>query len=308
MDVLRPQSPEAWGSGMALAFVAHGLLLLALVAGLQWQTNTPDVAEAELWSSIPEVAQPSRVEVQEPTPTTPPAPPAPTAPFEAVPVKPIPSTARKEVFLPDPPKLKEKMAEVRKAQAKADLPLPKVEPPSKKEPPKVELQPKPEPPKVEPPKVEQPKPEPKVETPPKPLPAPAPPVAKPAPKAPKEVPISREELERARQENIKRMMGELAGDKLRTAGPSTAYAGRIKARIKPNIVFAAEVAGNPVAEVDVYCAPDGRITSRKLVTPSGSNAWDEAVLRAIDRTEVLPRDENGKVPSLMRLEFKLRDF
>lgn len=311
MDVLRPQSPEAWGAGMALAIAAHGLLLLALVLGLQWQTNTPDLAEAELWSNIPEVAQSSRVEVQEPAPEpSPPAPPVPPAPFEAVPDKPIPSTARKEIFLPDPPKLKEKMAEVRKAQVKADLPLPKVEPPPIKEPPKVEPPPKPEPPKVEPPKVEPPKPEPKVEIPPKPAPAPAPvpsapPVVKPAPK---QVPISREELERARQENIKRMMGELSGDKLRTSGPSASYAGRIKARIKPNIVFAAELAGNPVAEVDVRCAPDGRIVSRKLVTPSGSSAWDDAVLRAIDRTEVLPRDENGSVPSLMRLEFKLRDF
>jgi colicin import membrane protein len=300
MDVLRPQSPEAWGSGMALAFVAHGLLLLALVAGLQWQTNTPDVAEAELWSSIPEVAQSSRVEVQapEPAPQVPaPAPsPAVPQPVEVVPTKPIPSTARKEVFLPDPPKLKERMAQVRKAQVKPDVPLPKEEPPKK------------EPPKPEPPKPE-PRPEPKPEPPAKVVTAPPAPPAPPAVKpAPKEAPISRAELERARQENIKRMMGELSGDKLRTSGPSAAYAGRIKARIKPNIVFGAEVAGNPVAEVDVYCAPDGRITSRKLVTPSGSNAWDEAVLRAIDRTEVLPRDENGKVPSLMRLEFKLRDF
>jgi len=302
MDVLRPQSPEAMRSGMALAVAAHGLLLLALVLSLQWQTNTPDLAEAELWSSIPEVAQASRVEVQEPAPV--PTPAAPPAKVEAVPDKPIPSTARKEVFLPDPPKLKEKMAQVRKAQVNADLPLPKVEPlPTKEPPPKVEPPPKPEPPKVEPPK-----PEPKVEPPPKPTPAPvppAPPVVKPAPK---EVPISREELERARQANIKRMMGELSGDKLRTAGPSASYAGRIKARIKPNIVFAAEVTGNPVAEVDVRCAPDGRIVSRQLITPSGSSAWDEAVLRAIDRTEVLPRDENGSVPSLIRLEFKPRDF
>lgn len=298
MNVLRPQSPEAWGSGATLAFMAHGLLLLALVWGLQWQTNTPDLAEAELWSSIPEAAQSSMADlsVQTPTPVAPAPVPVPVPTPAPPPDKPIVSTARKEVFLPDPPKLKEKMAQARPAPvAKADLPLPKTEPPPKE---------KPEPPKVEPvPKVEPPKPDAVL----KPAPAPVPPVVKPVP-APKEVPISREELERARQANIKRMMGELSGDKLRTSGPSTSYAGRIKARIKPNIVFGADLAGNPVAEVEVRCAPDGRIVSRTLITPSGSSAWDDAVLRAIDRTEVLPRDENGMVPSIIRMEFKLRDF
>ena len=93
-----------------------------------------------------------------------------------------------------------------------------------------------------------------------------------------------------------------------SAGPSAAYAGRIKARIKPNIVFTEQlIPGNPVAKVEVRCAPDGRIMSVKLVSSSGVVAWDAAVLRAIDRTEVLPLDERGKVPPML-LEFRPNDF
>jgi len=51
----------------------------------------------------------------------------------------------------------------------------------------------------------------------------------------------------------------------------------------------------------------GTITSRKLVRSSGNDAWDDAVLRAIDKTETLPRDTDGRVPPIMQIEFKPRD-
>jgi len=92
------------------------------------------------------------------------------------------------------------------------------------------------------------------------------------------------------------------------AGPSANYAGRIKARIKPNIVFTETITGNPVAEVEVSLAPDGRILGRKLLKGgSGVKEWDEAVQRAIDRTEVLPRDIDGRVPPTMIISFRPRE-
>lgn len=93
------------------------------------------------------------------------------------------------------------------------------------------------------------------------------------------------------------------GSGQRDASPSKEYGGRIKARVKPNIVLTAEILGNPIAEVEVRCAPDGRIIGRRIVTPSGNPQWDETVLRAIDRTEVFPRDTDGRVPSPMLLKF-----
>ena len=94
------------------------------------------------------------------------------------------------------------------------------------------------------------------------------------------------------------------GTAAHTSGPSAGYAGRIKARIKPNIVLTASVAGNPLATVEVRLAPDGTIVSRRLTKSSGSPAWDETVLRAIDKTEILPRDIDGRVPPSMSIDFR----
>ena len=54
-------------------------------------------------------------------------------------------------------------------------------------------------------------------------------------------------------------------------------------------------------------APDGTIVARKLVTSSGSPAWDETVLRAIDKTEVLPKDTDGRVPPTIIIAFRPLD-
>ena len=94
------------------------------------------------------------------------------------------------------------------------------------------------------------------------------------------------------------------GNALKSSGPSTSYAGRIQAKVKPNIVFTEDVAGNPAAEVEVKMAPDGTITSRRITKSSGVKAWDEAVLRALDRTEVLPKDVDGRVITPLLIEFK----
>ncbi|WP_394755589.1 cell envelope integrity protein TolA, partial [Rhodoferax sp.] len=118
-----------------------------------------------------------------------------------------------------------------------------------------------------------------------------------------------------RKANIDRMTGlagasgapSARGTQLQSSSPSDSYAGRIRARIKPNIVFADEIGGNPAAEVEVRTSPDGTIISRKLTKPSGIKSWDEAVLRAIDKTEVLPRDVDGRVISPLTLVFTPKD-
>ncbi|MEN9539377.1 MAG: hypothetical protein RLZZ126_1612 [Pseudomonadota bacterium] len=98
-----------------------------------------------------------------------------------------------------------------------------------------------------------------------------------------------------------------AGTAAQSAGPSASYAGRIVARVRPNIVFTEQISGNPVAEVEVRTAPDGSILSRRLLKSSGIRAWDDAVLKAIDKTEVLPRDVDGRVPSSLIIGFRPRD-
>jgi colicin import membrane protein len=124
-----------------------------------------------------------------------------------------------------------------------------------------------------------------------------------------------EALVEARERNIKRILGQAEatgsadakGAAQQSKGPSDSYPGRVRARVKPNIVFPDAIEGNPVAEVEVRCGPDGSITSRKLVKSSGVKAWDDAVLRAIDKTEILPRDLDGRVPPSLTLVFSPRD-
>jgi colicin import membrane protein len=120
-----------------------------------------------------------------------------------------------------------------------------------------------------------------------------------------------ERNEKLRQENLKRMLGQAGatggptstGTAARDAGPSASYAGRIIAKVKPNIVLTETVSGSPRAEVEVRAAPDGTIIGRRLVKSSGNKDWDDAVLRALDRTEVLPRDTDGRVPSPITIGF-----
>jgi colicin import membrane protein len=76
------------------------------------------------------------------------------------------------------------------------------------------------------------------------------------------------------------------------------------AAIKPNIVFTDTISGNPAAEVEVRAGPSGSIIARRIVRSSGNKDWDEAVLRAIDRTATLPRDVDGRVPSAITMVFR----
>lgn len=283
----RPEAPDQWGMGAALAVAAHLLLVGALALGLNWKVNTPHVAEAELWAEVPTAAAPPLPQVPptpEPVPEPPPVLKAPPEPviepvieppverpdadiaetIKRTPPKP-PKAPPKEVFDTTPPK-----------RAEPKKPEPKPEPK------------KPEPKKVEPKKVEAPKP------------------ATPEPK------VTAAQREAQRQANLSRMMSELgslgtSGQDAQSGGPSSNYAGRIKARIKPNIVFTEWVQGNPLAVVEVRCAPDGRIVSARLLTPSGVPSWDAAVVRAVERTEVLPANEQGRVPSTIVIDFRPRD-
>jgi colicin import membrane protein len=93
------------------------------------------------------------------------------------------------------------------------------------------------------------------------------------------------------------------GTALKDAAPSASYAGKLIARIKPNILLTEPVSGNPAADVEVRASPTGTILSRRLVKSSGNKDWDEAVLRAIDRTAELPRDTDGRVPPVLVITF-----
>ena len=293
----RPHEAERWsGPGLWLALGVHGLLLLALAFSMNWKMSDPTPVEAEMWSEIPRVAGGA----------VPPPPPAPREqPVKTTAPKPVREAEPEAEPEPEPPRVRPPDVVIAKTSPKT--------PP--KAPPKKELPPKPKPEEPKPAAPKKPEPEPKPLKPAAQVSKSVVPPDKPAKVTdPKSQSLAAAELEAQRQANLQRMMSSLGGGAAgpgaaaRSTGPSAGYAGRIIARVKPNIVFAESLSGNPQAVVEVRCAPDGRIVSRRLVSSSGVAAWDDAVLRALDRTEVLPADVDGRVPSLMQLSFKPRDF
>jgi len=294
---LAPPPAQGLGRSLGLALVVHLLLLIALTWGISWPTDSTPAVEAELWSALPKAAAP---------PPPPPAPePTPEPPPPAPKVKPTPPAPSRDA---DIAIAKQKKAEQEKKLEQEQLKLKKqIEQKEKEKALEQQRQREKEKAQEQRDKKELALKEQKE-------------------KDRKDKERKEQEAKRAaqderklqamRDENLRRMAGmagatgspNATGDALRASGPSPSYGGRIIARVKPNIVFNPDdVSGNPVAEVEVRTAPDGKIMSRKLIKSSGNKAWDEAVIKALDKTDTLPRDTDGTIPTMMVLGFKPRD-
>ena len=312
--------PEQPGMGRAwvVAGVAHALLFLALGLATAWKTQPQTLqAEAELWSAVPQAAAPRLQEplpkpepVPEPVPETRPTPPTqPTPP----PPAPDPALALKDAQIAlEKKKQEEKKKEAEKLKAekiKADKEKAAKEKldKAKAEKEKAEKE-KADKAKLDKEKLAKEK------------------KAQEDKEREKKKAAEKDKAEKAekadaaradalRQENLKRMQGmagasggeNAAGTALKSSGPSATYAGRLVGRIKPNITYPGDMVGNPRAEVEVRVAPDGVIQSRRIMQSSGNKAWDEAVLRAIDKTEIFPKDTDGRVPPVIVLGFRPLD-
>ena len=285
------------GRSMSFALFMHLLLLAALTWGVQWKTQPNTLsASAELWTAVPVEAAPAANE-SEPTPPQPVPPPEPVKALEPKPEpKPTP---------PAPPKVD---AEAERDAADIALKKEKEKKLQEKKEAELEKKKKLEKDKLEKEKLDKEKLKEKEKEKAKEL-------EKKKKEEAKKAAAEEKRTEALRNENLKRMQGMAGasgdenskGTALKATGPSASYAGRIRARIKPNITFTEDVAGNPKAEVEVRTSPDGTIISRKLLSSSGNKAWDEAVLKAIDKTATLPRDEDGRVPPVLEISFRHKD-
>lgn len=303
----RPRQDTGLGPGALLALLAHGGLIAALALGLNWRLPQHNaVAAAELWASVPQVAAPPP-----PPPRSPPPPPqavpVPVPPAQLpAPVRPVPPPPRPAE--PPAPSVAERDAAIaiekaaqrkKEAQAEAKIAanaasaakLAKAKAEQALEQSRAQKRKAQEDARQEAQRKQA--------------------LADAKAQAQKEADARADEalVAKQREENLKRLLGQAgatgsgSATAARDAAPSAAYAGRIKAHIKPNILLAAEVSGNPVAEVEVKLAPDGSVISRRVTKPSGNTTWDAIVLRAIDRTGTLPRDADGRVPPVMTLVF-----
>lgn len=268
-----PPSGE-WGKPLLMALGVHALLAAALAWGVSWKQSTPPVFEAELWSALPQSAAPALIEPT-PEPTEQADTPPPAKPEAAVPEAPKPAPPA-----PKPPDIAEQKKTDKERLAKAQAAKEKALAKSKQD-------------ALEKKKAADEKAK-------KEALAKKQAAAEQAAKA-KEA----QRREQQRQEQIRRMMGQAGaqgspsskGSAPQSSGPSASYGARVAARIKPNVVLTDPVLGNPRAEVEVVTNAEGTIVSRRLVKSSGNAAWDQAVLRAIDRTGTLPKDVDGRTPS-----------
>ncbi len=276
---LAPPPPGRWLGPVGLALVAHGLLVAALTWGVGWKQDaqTP-VLEAELWSRLPVQAAP-----REEAPPPAPPPPAPEVRPEPRPAPPPAGPTEAQIATQRAQQKKEqeqRVLEEARQKALADKAAADKAAAEKK-------------------RLQEQK------------------LAAEKRLAEQQVAEQKQaqEAEVQRKRNIERMLGQAGasggpqatGSAPQSSGPSAGYGARVIARIKPNVVFTETVSGNPRTEVEVRTLPDGTIVGRRIVKSSGNPDWDEAALKAIDRTATLPRDTDGRVPPSLIIGLRPQD-
>ncbi|MBK6008498.1 cell envelope integrity protein TolA [Ramlibacter ginsenosidimutans] len=289
-----PPPPPGLLRSFGLAVVAHLLLLLALIYGFHWQREAPqDAVEAELWSSVPQQAAPK----PEPTPPAPPPPPPQPVVKPPPPAPPVNRDA--EIALERERQQKALEAKERQQQLARERALrAKLEAQKKHEQELAQQRAE----ELAQKKLQEQK------------------LADAKRKEAEEKKRKQQEREqreaKLREDLRKETMARLTaaagtgapnatGNATRSAGPSGSWAGKVQARVRPNIVFTDDVSGNPEALVRVRLGPGGMILGKPLlVKSSGSKAWDDAVVRALERTESLPPDTDGRYPSPVEIAFK----
>ena len=316
-DQFAPPRPPGRMRAIALAVLAHAALIGALTWGVNWKSSSDQPAvEAELWSAVPQQAAPRAVEAPPPpAPAPTPAPePAPAPPPPPPPPRPEQADTREADIalqqqkkrLEEEKKKREQQLEPekRERERKEEERRERLEQ-EKKE--RLLAQQKAEREKAEREKAEKEKAAKAEQDKQKKL----------AEDKRRKAEEAREakEAEARRQENLRRMQGlagatggeTATGTAQRSSGPSGSYGGKVAAKVRPNIVYPDTISGNPRAEVEVRAAPDGTIVGARITQSSGNKAWDDAVIRALHRTETLPRDVDGRVPSSLVIGFRPRD-
>jgi colicin import membrane protein len=299
-DALRPHAPGGMGQGALWSLLAHALLLTALTFAVSWRSQPPPTFSAELWAAMPQAAAPRAAEV--PPPPAPPqpapaaraAPPAPAAPPQPDAQIAIEKARQAQLERERQDQLERaRIAREKSEKAERDRAERAQQERAARDKARLEKEAQAKAVREQAERAARARAEAEQRD------------------AQRQQAAEDARLAKQREENLRRMMGQAGatgapgsqGTAARDAAPSASYAGKLIARVKPNILLTDPVTGKPAAEVEVRAAPGGTILSRRLVKSSGNKTWDEAVLRAIDRTAELPRDEDGRVPPVVLIVF-----
>ena len=291
-DQFAPPRPPAHLRAIVLSVLVHALLIGALTWGVHWKSSTnPPAVTAELWAAAPRQAAVEPAAPPAVPPVVPAAAPTPTARPDTAPAAQPPDTRAADIAIEREKKRQER--ERQEAQRRERLQKKKETEQRAKQLAEQEKQKKLAQDKL---RAEQ--------------------AAKSKAQAQAQEQEQEQRLARQREDNLRRLQGLAGasggdnGTALRSAGPpgpSGSYSGKVSAKVRPNIVYPDAIAGNPRAEVEVRLSPDGTIVGKRLLQPSTSKAWDDAVLRALDKTETLPRDVDGRVPPSLVIGFRPQD-
>jgi colicin import membrane protein len=321
-----PRQPGRWRA-ITLAVVVHLALVAFLWIGIRWQNETPLAVEAEIWdpkvreaAPLPPPDAPAEPELAQPTPTPAPAP----EPVQPPPPVEPPAIVKPEVAKPDIALEKEKEKEKKRKELEKQREQEKQAKLEKEKQLKLEKekQQKEDRLKKEKQDAEKKLAKQKEDADAKKK-AEADKLA--AEKKQKQEAADNKAADQRRQADLKRMMNQATststssnssttggnGDAAKSQGPrgTPDYANKIAARIRSNTSFdvPADLAGNPPVEYAVELFPDGSVRSVRLKKPSGVAGFDEAVARAINKSQPFPPDKDGKVPSSISVIHKPKD-
>ncbi|MCP5271157.1 MAG: TonB C-terminal domain-containing protein [Burkholderiaceae bacterium] len=273
---LQPRPPGGLLPGAGLSLVVHAGLVVAIALGVSWQRSTPVEFSAELWSALPEVAAPRTV-APESTPAPPPAPAPTPAPPPPAPTRSAADialererAAQREQAEREARLRREREAEAKRAKAAEEAALKRQRELQKQR--EEEL----------------------------------------ARKAEEE--RQEKQREAQRQENLKRLLAQAGGGSggpsstgtaARNAAPSQQYGGILREHVRSKLKFStASLPATLETVVEIRATASGNVLSRRVVRRSGNDAWDNAVLRAIDAASPLPRDKDGTTPGSIEIVFR----
>ena len=237
-----------------LALAVHVAFFVLIYFGVSWRAEPPQGMVVEIWESLPKAeAEPVKAP---PPPVEQVEPPKPVEPPKIEePPKPVEVQKSAEPEpLPAPPK-----AEIELAEKKKKLKAKQIEDEKKKKAEELKKQAKQK--KLE---------------------------AEQAAKAEQER-MRAEQAARAEQERIRAEQERARAEQAAAIGKVVdEHKARIIAKIRRNIVMPPDVPDSARAEFDVTLLPGGSVLNVRLVKPSGKEAYDSAVERAIFKSQPLP--------------------